>query len=96
MRSWEAQVLAVMKRDHWREDAACLNAATEIFFPSGRGTGEERWDAAKAICVNCTVRKQCLSLVIDLEEHDDRWGVFGGLSPMERRALRVRRRRMIR
>ena len=87
---------ALMKRDDWREDAACTSTDTEIFFPSGRGTGEERWDAAKAICVTCTVRKQCLNLVIDLEEHDDRWGVFGGLSPMERRELRIRRRRMIR
>ena len=89
-------MVSLMKRDHWREDAACVGADTEIFFPSGRGSVEERWDTAKAICATCTVRKQCLGLVIDLEEHDDRWGVFGGLSPMERRELRIRRRRMIR
>jgi WhiB family redox-sensing transcriptional regulator len=83
-----------MKRDHWREDAACLSAGTEIFFPSGRGTGEDRWDAAKAICRSCTVKRHCLNLVINLEEHDDRWGVFGGLSPMERRAMRQERKRV--
>lgn len=82
-----------MKRDHWREDAKCLDQPTHIFFPTGRGTGEERWDAAKAICHSCTVKKQCLKLVISLEEHDDRWGVFGGLSPMERRAIRAQRKR---
>jgi WhiB family redox-sensing transcriptional regulator len=84
-----------VKRDHWREDAACLNVATEVFFPSARGiASEDRWEPAKAICANCTVRKECLKLVINLEEHDDRWGVFGGLSPMERRAVRERRRKI--
>lgn len=81
------------KRDHWREDALCLDTPTHIFFPVGRGTGEERWDAAKAICRGCKVKKQCLNLVIKLEEHDDRWGVFGGLSPMERRVIRAERKK---
>lgn len=81
-----------MKREHWREDALCLDAPMEVFFPHGNG-GEERWNAAKEYCVNCTVTEQCLALAMDLEEHDDRWGVFGGLTPMERRALRGKRRR---
>lgn len=80
------------KREHWREDASCLNVDTEVFFPSGRGTGEERWDAAKAVCAFCKVRKPCLELALKVEEHDDRWGVYGGLSPMERRAIRAKRR----
>lgn len=84
------------KRDHWREDAACLDQPMQVFFPVGRGTGEERWDAAKAICARCTVQAQCLNLVIKLEEHDDRWGVFGGLTPMERRVVRMERRKVAR
>ena len=86
----------MVKRDHWREDAACLEQPTHLFFPVGRGTGEERWDAAKAVCERCTVRNDCLNLVIGLEEHDDRWGVFGGLSPMERRTLRQKRKQVAR
>jgi WhiB family redox-sensing transcriptional regulator len=81
-----------VKRDHWREDAACLDADMDIFFPS-RNNAEDRWDRAKALCKNCKVKKQCLSLVMHLEEHDDRWGVFGGLTPMERRVLRDKQRR---
>lgn len=81
-----------MKRDHWREDALCLDAPMEVFFPH-RNNAEDRWDAAKAYCKNCTVKKQCLALVMTLEEHDDRWGVFGGLNPMERRVLRDKQRR---
>lgn len=81
-----------MKRDHWREDAACLDADMDIFFPN-RNNAEDRWDRAKALCKQCTVKKECLSLVMHLEEHDDRWGVFGGLTPMERRVLRDKQRR---
>lgn len=82
-----------MRRDHWREDIACAGVPNTVFFPTGRGTGEDRWDAAKAICRTCTVKRQCLDLVINLEEHDDRWGVYGGLTPMERRAIRIQRKK---
>lgn len=76
------------KETHWREQAVCRGVDSEVFFPSKRGTGEERWDDARAICAFCPVRKQCLTLALGIEEHDDRWGMFGGKSPIERRALR--------
>jgi len=81
-----------VKRDHWREDAACVGLDGDIFFPY-RNNPETRWDEAKAICKRCRVKKQCLDLVINLEEHDDRWGVFGGLNPLERKELRIKLRR---
>jgi hypothetical protein len=34
-----------------------------------------------------------LNLVIKLEEHDDRWGIFGGYTPTERRVLREKKRK---
>ena len=75
-----------MKRDHWREDAICEGQHLEVFFPTS--LAEDRWDKAKEICKKCTVKKQCLKLVINLPEDDDRWGVFGGLSPADRRVMR--------
>ena len=81
-----------MRRDHWREDALCVGQPLEVFFAS-QTLAEDRWDKAKAICTNCTVKKQCLKLVIDLPEDDDRWGVFGGLSPADRRVKRDQIRR---
>lgn len=81
------------KHKHWREDANCLDVDTEVFFPSGRGTGgEERWDYAKSVCAFCKVRKPCLELALSIEEHDDRWGIYGGLTPLERRAVRIKRK----
>jgi WhiB family redox-sensing transcriptional regulator len=77
-----------MRRDHWREDALCVGQPLEVFFAS-QTLAEDRWDAAKLICTKCTVKKQCLKLVIDLPEDDDRWGVFGGLSPADRRMRRA-------
>jgi WhiB family redox-sensing transcriptional regulator len=77
-----------MRRDHWREDALCVGQPLEVFFAS-QTLAEDRWDAAKLICTKCTVKKECLKLVIDLPEDDDRWGVFGGLSPADRRMRRA-------
>lgn len=76
-----------MKRDHWREDARCLGQPVDVFFPD-MSLGDARWNRAKDVCKNCTVKRECLKLVIGLPEDDDRYGVFGGLSPMERRAKR--------
>ena len=81
----------MMKRDHWREDAKCLGVEHTVFFPPTTHF-EDRFDAAKNVCEGCTVRKQCLQLVINLDESDDRWGVFGGKTPNERKKLREQRR----
>jgi WhiB family redox-sensing transcriptional regulator len=81
-----------VKRDHWREDALCVGQPLEVFFAS-QTLAEDRWDKAKEICAKCTVKKQCLKLVINLPEDDDRWGVFGGLSPADRRVMRDKIRR---
>jgi len=79
-----------MKRDHWKEDALCVGKPLEVFFPST--LAEDRWDSAKVVCKQCTVKNECLKLVINLPEDDDRWGVFGGLSPADRRVKRAQMR----
>ena len=79
-----------MRRDHWKEDALCVGKPLEVFFPST--LAEVRWDAAKLVCKKGTVKKECLKLVINLPEDDDRWGVFGGLSPADRRVKRAQMR----
>ena len=76
-----------MRREHWREDAVCVGQPIDVFFPD-MSFGEARWDRAKTICKGCNVNRQCLKLVINLPEDDDRYGLFGGLSPIERRSLR--------
>lgn len=66
----------------WQERAACRGIDADIFFP--RGISEKRFDEAKKICETCSVKKECLGIVWHLEAFEDRWGVFGGLTPSER------------
>jgi hypothetical protein len=66
----------------WREQAACAGQDTERWF--GRPT-----ETAKAvkICARCTVRAECLHECMQHEPPVHRFGVWGGLTAAERRAL---------
>ena len=68
----------------WQEAALCAQTDPELFFPEKGGSGRE----AKLICARCDVRPECLAYALD---HDERFGVWGGLTEMERRKLRKAR-----
>jgi WhiB family redox-sensing transcriptional regulator len=76
---------AVSERSLWQRSAACRGTGPRIFFPTGTPklarVDEEQ---AKALCASCCVRLRCLAFAI---EHDEGYGVWGGLNPEERRAL---------
>ena len=65
----------------WRAKAACRDKDPELFFPVGN-TG-----AAKAVCRTCKVIDACLKCALDTNQD---YGVWGGLSEDERRALKRR------
>jgi WhiB family redox-sensing transcriptional regulator len=67
----------------WREQSRCLNENPEIFFEGGGVTHK-----AKKICAGCGVRAQCLEFGL---ANDERFGIWGGLTRGERRALMKRR-----
>lgn len=72
----------------WRDLAACLGADGNLFFIDdyqGRGG----YKAAKAICAECFVTADCLDYAIGARMEE---GIWGGLSPRERRRVRARRR----
>ncbi|PXY25939.1 transcription factor WhiB [Prauserella sp. PE36] len=74
----------------WSERAACRDEDPELFFPvSDMGPGAQQTAQAKAICARCPVRAECLRYA--LESGLD-YGIFGGTTERERRAL-VRRNR---
>lgn len=69
--------------DDWRELALCAQFEPDLFFPEkGESTGP-----AKRVCAACEVRAECLQDALDRGE---RFGVWGGLSERERRALTAR------
>jgi len=70
----------------WRNDAACLNADPELFFPIGTGgPSAEQIIRARRICSRCPVIMECLENAI---RHTGQFGIAGGLTESERRARR--------
>ncbi|MCI1256383.1 MAG: WhiB family transcriptional regulator [Corynebacterium provencense] len=67
----------------WQEQALCAQTDPEAFFPEKGGSTRE----AKRICRACSVRDECLEYAL---EHDERFGIWGGLSERERRRLKKR------
>jgi WhiB family redox-sensing transcriptional regulator len=65
----------------WAADARCLQAEPDTFFPEKGGSTRE----AKRICSSCDVRDACLEYAL---AHDERFGIWGGLSERERRKLK--------
>lgn len=74
----------------WREAGACVDLDTNLFFPIGlTGHAIDQTNVAKTICGECPVRGQCLEFA--LRTHQD-YGVWGGRTEDERRAIRRARR----
>ncbi len=67
----------------WQEMALCAQTDPEAFFPEKGGSTRE----AKRVCTGCEVRSECLEYAL---EHDERFGIWGGLSERERRKLKRR------
>lgn len=64
----------------WQDDALCAQVGDDFWFPEKGGSTRE----AKGVCGRCPVRAECLAYAL---EHDERFGVWGGMSERERRRL---------
>lgn len=69
--------------EDWRDDALCAQADPELFYPD-KG---ENATAAKKICEQCAVSRECLDWALS---HGEDVGVWGGMSQQERNRLRRR------
>ena len=79
---------------NWRDRAACLEEHPELFFPTGStGPALLQIEEAKSVCRRCNVQETCLQWSLDVWQE---YGVWGGLSEDERRALRRRNARAAR
>ncbi len=65
----------------WQDQALCAQTDPEAFFPEKGGSTRE----AKRVCRSCEVRAECLEYAL---EHDERFGIWGGMSERERRRLK--------
>lgn len=67
----------------WMSEALCAQIDAEPFFPESGGTPH----LGKKLCATgCPVKDQCLEWALAT---DQRYGVWGGLSESERRALKA-------
>jgi WhiB family transcriptional regulator, redox-sensing transcriptional regulator len=69
------------EHEEWQERALCAETDPEAFFPEKGGSTRE----AKRICSGCEVRAECLEYAL---AHDERFGIWGGLSERERRRVK--------
>jgi WhiB family transcriptional regulator, redox-sensing transcriptional regulator len=76
----------LVQREAWMRRAACRGQETEAFFPPRGGDVS----GPKAVCAACPVRQECLEYALD---NRDKFGVWGGLTEMERREIRRERKR---
>lgn len=77
-----------MTAQDWRADAACAQIGGNLWYPE---KGEPTRDA-KRICAGCPVRSDCLDYALAIEATTGRgwvgrYGVWGGLTAQERKAL---------
>lgn len=64
----------------WMGEGICAQTGPELFFPDRGGSVTE----AKELCADCPIRSECLEYALD---NGERFGVWGGLSERERRAV---------
>lgn len=78
-------IFANLDAPQWMEEGLCAQTDPESFFPEKGGSTK----LAKAVCVGCPVKTECLEFAL---EHDERYGIWGGLSERERRVLKRQRK----
>lgn len=65
--------------EDWAPKAACRETQPDSLFVKGAEQNK-----AKQVCASCRVRTECLAEALD---NRIEWGVWGGLTERERRAL---------
>lgn len=87
-RGGTAHGLSTPTGNHWLARAVCRDEDPELFQPVGT-TGPARVQAeqAKSVCRRCPVVDECLAWVVEVGME---WGVAGGRTAEERKAMRVR------
>lgn len=66
----------------WREQAACRDLPTDVFFPEADDCSSNNYVLARRVCELCPVREDCLHYAL---ANSIIHGMFGGLSPLQRR-----------
>lgn len=72
-----------LEAESWRNHAECLYVYPDVFYPHKYDHSSCR--EAKSICARCPVKTECLTAAFEIDEP---FGIWGGLTPRERDAMR--------
>lgn len=75
------------KPETWTDDAACRGYDPAWWDGETVGPRQDATEAAVRICSSCPVRLDCLDYAMRAETQWGRYGIWGGLSPEQRREL---------
>lgn len=84
MRTFERRDLP----DDWMVDAACFGLDSDLFFSRDMDVKA----AARRVCLSCSVRETCLDYAMRAGLNRDTDGIWGGLTPAQRRRVRRQHR----
>lgn len=76
----------------WRDDAACLGADPELFYPD-KGEDQHTRQVVSVFCNPCPVTAECLAFALDMELSSLRFGIWGGTTVVQRKHLHRQQRR---
>lgn len=83
-----AKLPSIRPAGPWTRQAACAGSDPDLWFTDTRSPAA--YTEAKAICDRCPVQPQCLDWALEIRTTH---GLWGGLTPHQRRALRAIRHR---
>jgi WhiB family redox-sensing transcriptional regulator len=69
--------------------ASCVEIGGDTWYPESGGEGLIMAREARKVCRGCEIRFPCLQWALDNAEP---WGIWGGLTEVERRRITGRRR----
>ena len=74
----------------WRTQALCAEVGYAVFFPEGPPSAVDSANQeAIRICKRCPVAADCLA---DALANDERFGIWGGKTPLERARMKGRKK----
>lgn len=83
--------------ESWKDRALCIGMDSDIFFPERDNKpivgGKGIYSRARKVCEKCPVRSQCLQYAFHFNMIE--FGMFGGLSPQERKYQFSRMRKLL-
>lgn len=81
----------------WMNRAECLDVDLTVFFPETPHVFKDAYKIAREYCESCPVREECLEWAVstEAETSTNSFGMYGGRTPEQRRAIRRERRRKV-